>query len=133
MVFSEIDQAAWDWNKQEQRWRALRRRHALTCWRTGTRSSANNVIVQMVKVTESEIDDVTGAPVARGGPDRQGQGDAVPRRPVFAGTWERASWRTARRSRRRTAASSCSTPGNTWIELCPSGGGFVEATLTVSK
>ncbi|MEX2275503.1 MAG: DUF3048 domain-containing protein [Actinomycetota bacterium] len=133
MVFSSINQAAWEWNKPEQRW-ARFDGGSPNVLDNGDQILADNVVVQMVKVTESEIDDVTGAPSPE--VDLLGKGKAMLLRDgrVFAGTWERASLQDRTTFTTKDGDEFLLTPGNTWVELFPSGGGFVvDATLTVSK
>ncbi|MEX2101989.1 MAG: DUF3048 domain-containing protein [Actinomycetota bacterium] len=132
MVFSSINQAAWEWNKGEERW-ARFDGGSPNVLENGDQILANNVVVQMVKVTEGEITDASGSP----SPEVKvtGKGKAMLFRDgrVFSGTWERPSLEDRTTFTTREGDAFVLTPGNTWIELFPSSDGFVESSLEVSK
>lgn len=132
MVFSSINQAAWEWNKGEERW-ARFDGGSPNVLENGDQILANNVVVQMVKVSEGDILDASGSP----SPEVKltGKGRAMLFRDgrVFTGTWERTSLEDRTTFTTRDGDAFVLTPGNTWIELFPSGGGFVQSEFSVSK
>jgi hypothetical protein len=133
MVFSTINEAAWEWNKGEQRW-ARFDGGSPNVLEDGDQILAHNVVVQMVKVTEGDVLDASGSPSPEVKVTGKGRAMLFRDGRMFTGTWERPSLEDVTTFTTREGEAFVLTPGNTWIELFPSGGGFVDsASFSVSK
>jgi hypothetical protein len=107
----------WRWNQEEGAW--LRSDGAEPHMLESGRVSATNIVVMHVKVTDSAIVDVTGAP----SPEVQviGRGKAWVFRNgrMISGRWERPSESDVTRFVTMGGEDIALEPGTTWVELVP--------------
>jgi hypothetical protein len=108
----------WNWDQAEGAW--LRSHGTEPHMLEGGRVGATNIVVMHVKVTDSNIVDVTGAP----SPDVEvvGQGKAWVFRNgrMISGRWERPSESDVTRFVTAAGEEIALAPGTTWVELVPS-------------
>jgi hypothetical protein len=119
LLFSSYSDVYWTWSRKGGAW--LRSHgdvpHTLE---SGAQVSAANVVVQVVKVTDSSILDHAGNP----SPDvaLTGTGKAYVFRDgrVIVGRWERPTLDDLTRFVARNGSEIALAPGTTWLELLPS-------------
>ena len=132
MTFSTLNTVAWDWSRKDSAWLRVDNGQP-NVLESGDRVAAQNVIVQEVKVTTSDIHDVTGSPSPE--VTLTGSGKAMVFRDgkVIAGRWSRPSDGDVTTYETKDGDEIPLVPGQTWVELYPAKGGFAHASIDVSK
>ncbi|MGH2739162.1 MAG: DUF3048 domain-containing protein [Actinomycetota bacterium] len=117
--YSPAANVFWSWDRASKRW--LRSHDGIAhTLEDGTQVSVDNVIVQMVQVSDSGIVDAAGNPSPE--VDVLGQGTAYIFRDgrVIEGTWVRDAVTDVTRFVDAQGNEIALTPGRTWIHLFPS-------------
>jgi hypothetical protein len=131
MVFSELNTVGWEWSRRDGVW--LRLDNGLpNVLENGDRVTADNVVVQFVKVTSGDIQDVTGA--ASPEVKLTGGGKAFIFRDggMIPARWERGSLDAAT-TFTTDDGEAVLAPGRTWVELYPAKGDFTNASIEFGK
>ena len=125
LPFSSASDVYWKWSGGKRSW--LRSHgtvpHTLE---DGERVSATNVVIQVVKVTDSSYLDAAGNPSPE--VDLTGDGPAYVLRDgeLIRGRWQRRSLNAVTRFLSRDGTKIRLGPGRTWVELVPS---YVDVTF----
>lgn len=132
MVFSELNTVGWEWSRKDDLW--LRSDNGTpNVLENGDRVSASNVVVQEVKVTTSDIKDVTGSPSPEVTLTGKGKAYIFRDGKVISATWERPSESDVTAYTTKDGQQVTLTPGQTWVELYPAKGGFANASIDFGK
>jgi hypothetical protein len=132
MVFSTLNTVGWEWSKKDDAWLRIDNGSA-NVLENGDRVSASNVIVQFVKVSEGDIQDVTGSPSPEVTLTGGGKAYVFRDGRVIPGTWERNSLGDVTTFQAKDGAQIPLVPGQTWIELYPAKGDFADASIDFGK
>ncbi|HEY1332293.1 MAG TPA: DUF3048 domain-containing protein [Actinomycetota bacterium] len=119
LPFSPYSDVMWKWS---------RHKHAYTRWygttpatlSDGSTIQATNVVVQVVKVTNTQITDVNGVPSPLAHVVGTGKVYVFRNGKVIVGKWVRPSVGDVTKLVDRSGATIALAPGNTWVELYPS-------------
>jgi hypothetical protein len=125
VVFSTLSSTGWDWSGG--RWV---RRHGEEPWtlEDGTQVSADNLVIQFVKVGQDTIRDASGAYSPLVAMTGKGKAWVLRNGTAIRGTWERATEHDLTVFRTRDGDEIALAPGVTWVELVP-----VDGEVTISK
>jgi Protein of unknown function (DUF3048) N-terminal domain/Protein of unknown function (DUF3048) C-terminal domain len=132
MTFSTLNTVDWDWSRKDSAW--LRTDNGQpNVLEGGQRIAAPNIIVQEVKVTTSDIHDVTGSPSPE--VTLTGSGKAMVFRDgrMIPAKWSRPSLDDVTTYETKDGDPIPLVPGQTWVELYPAKGGFANASIDVGK
>ena len=119
LPFSSASDVYWKWSGGKQAW--LRSHGTIPhTLEDGARVSATNVVIQVVKVTDSSYLDAAGNPSPE--VDLTGDGPAYVLRDgeLIRGRWERRSLNAVTRFVSKEGTKIKLQPGRTWVELLPS-------------
>jgi Protein of unknown function (DUF3048) N-terminal domain/Protein of unknown function (DUF3048) C-terminal domain len=131
MTFSTLNSVAWDWSRREGAW--VRSDNGQpNVLEDGTPVQADNVVVQYVKVTTGDIQDVTGSPSPEVTLTGSGKAYIFRDGRVVPGKWQRGSIDQPTRFTTKDG-DAVLTPGRTWVELYPAKGGFAHASIDFGK
>jgi hypothetical protein len=116
--FSGLSDVFWKWSASKKAWLRFHGDvpHTLS---DGTQVSARNVIVQMVRVTLTDITDVNGVPSPYVVSVGSGKAFIFRNGRVISGKWVRSSLREVTKFEDARGNEIPLMPGNTWIELVP--------------
>jgi len=97
----------------------------------GNPITADNIVIQRVATTESDITDVAGYPSPEVAVTGQGKAWVLRNGRLIQGTWERASEGDLTTFTTKSGDPITLTPGNTFVELAPTG--MFDADVTFGK
>jgi hypothetical protein len=119
LPFSDYSDVYWRWSAQHAVWLRYHGTvpHTLT---DGTQVRAKNVVVQVVKVTMSQIHDVNGVSSPFAHVVGHGKAYVFRNGRMIAGTWSRTSLKDITVFKDKQGNVIPLMPGNTWVELYPS-------------
>jgi DUF3048 family protein len=132
MTFSDLNTVGWDWDGGNEMWLRLDDGTPNEL-EDGTRLATKNVVVQFVKVNDSDIQDVTGSPSPEVKLIGHGKAYVFREGQVVVGRWERGSLEERTTFTDRAGDEIPLVPGQTWVELYPAGGNFTEGAFSFSK
>jgi Protein of unknown function (DUF3048) N-terminal domain/Protein of unknown function (DUF3048) C-terminal domain len=128
IVFSGLATAEWHW--QGGRWVRFLDGAPMTL-ESGQPIATDNVVIQQVKVAESDLVDVAGYPSPEVTVTGKGKAWVLRDGKLIVGTWERASEGDLTVFRTKQGEEIPLTPGSTFVELAPTG--MFDATITFGK
>jgi hypothetical protein len=99
----------------------------------GDRLAARNVVVQFVKVSEGDIQDVTGSPSPEVTLTGNGKAYVFRDGRVIPAKWERNSLEDVTTFEAKDGETVLLDPGQTWVELYPAKGDFADASIDFGK
>ena len=132
MTFSTLNSVAWDWSRKDGVW-VRSDNGEPNVLEDGTPVTADNIVVQYVKVTTGDIHDVTGSPSPEVALTGHGKAYVFRDGRVVPATWERGSVDDRTSYSTKDGDPVNLTPGQTWVELYPAKGDFANASIEFGK
>jgi hypothetical protein len=118
LPFSTSSDVYWKWSKTDQKWLRFHgtEPHTLS---DGTQVSATNVIVQMVKITITDVTDANGVASPEAHTVGSGKAYILRNGKMIEGTWQRGASGDVTKFLTTKGKEIKLAVGNTWIELLP--------------
>lgn len=132
MTFSTLNTVGWEWSKKDDAWLRIDN-GAPNVLENGDRVVAQNVVVQFVKVSEGDIQDVTGSPSPEVTLTGGGKAYVFRDGRVIPATWKRNSLDDVTEFTTKDDGPVLLDPGQTWVELYPAKGDFADASIDFGK
>jgi hypothetical protein len=132
MTFSMLNTVGWEWSRREDAWLRIDN-GTPNVLENGDRLSTQNIIVQFVKVSEGDIQDVTGSPSPEVTLTGGGKAYLFRDGRVIAAKWERDSLEDVTTFEAKDGEPMALDPGQTWVELYPAKGDFADATIDFGR
>lgn len=118
IVFSSLATAEWRWS--QDRWVREREGQPMVL-ENGSPIEADNVVIQVVRTSESDLSDVAGYPSPEVKLTGKGKAWVLRDGRVIAGRWERDEESSFTVFRTRKGEEIALRPGTTYVELAPIG------------
>lgn len=116
--FSSYSDVIWKWSASTGRWLRFHGAYPHTL-SDGTQVSATNVVVQVVRVFNTDIHDVNGVVSPEVVATGSGPCYVLRNGRLITGTWKRASLHDVTKFYDASGAAIPLMPGKTWVELAP--------------
>jgi hypothetical protein len=120
LTFSYANTAAWRWMPARGAWQRLLDGSAMTL-ESGGPITAENVVIQQVVVSASNLVDVLGNPSPEVTLTGTGKAWVLRDGRLIAGRWVRPTTGAVTKFETRDGTIIALSPGNTWVELLPKG------------
>jgi hypothetical protein len=119
LPYSSVSDVWWRWDRGERVWL---RSHGDTphVLEGGEQVSARSVVIQVVRVTDSDIIDPAGNPSPEVELTGSGRAYVLRGGKVIVGRWERTTLDAVTRFRTQDGTEITLAPGRTWVQLLPS-------------